>query len=161
MVAAIGAIRGLGPLLIAAGVLCFLQAFVSFSGVTLGFVVLAIVLLALAGATRTEGARPDRATGLAGILVIVLTIAAWVPLFALTEPRCYVITRAADGTLVTTEVPATDAALNGPVEIQGEGEGCGSAELTIQGIGVSAVLVIGAVVIAGWVASRKRSPEPA
>ena len=161
VVAAIGAIRGLGPLLIAAGVLCFLQAFISFSGVTLGFVVPAIVLFALAGATRREGARPDNTTGLAGILVIVLTIAAWVSLFALTEPRCYVITRAADGTLVTTEVPATDAASSGPVEIQGEGEGCGSAELTLQGIGVSAVLAIGAVAIAGWVASRKRSPEPA
>ena len=40
---------------------------------------------------------------LAGFLVIGLVIAAWVSLFALTEPRCYVITRAADGTLITTE----------------------------------------------------------
>jgi hypothetical protein len=161
VVAAFGSIRGVRPLLIAAGVLCFLQAFISFSGVTLGFVVPAVVLLALAGSAGRDGARRDRAAGLAGILIIVLTIAAWVSLFALTEPRCYVITRAADGTLVSTEVPATDAMLNGPAEIQGEGEGCSSAEPTIQGIGVSAVLAIGAVVSAGWVASRKESPEPA
>lgn len=151
VVAAIGAIHGVRTLLIAAGVLCLLQSFISFSGVTFGFLVPAVVLLALGASAGVEGARPGRAAGLAGILIIGLTIAAWVSLFALTEPRCYVITRAADGTLVTTEVPATDAALNGPAEIQGEGDGCGSAEITLQGLGVSAILAIGAVAIAGLV----------
>jgi hypothetical protein len=160
VVAAIGAIRGVGQLLVAAGVLCFLQAFISFSGVTLGFVVPAIVLLALGATTGTEGARPDRAAALAGILVIVLTIAAWVSLFAFTEPRCYVVTRGADGRVVTTEVPATDAMLNGPAEIQGEGEGCSSAELTIQGIGVSAVLAIGAIALAASTSRPRRGHEP-
>jgi hypothetical protein len=147
VVAAIGATRGVGQLLIAAGVLCFLQAFIS--GVTLGFVAPGIVLLAFGATAGTEGARPDRTAGLAGILIIGLTIAAWVSLFTLTGPRCYVVTRAADGTLVTTEVSATDATLNGPAEIQGEGDGCGSAEITLRGLGVSAILAIGAVAIAG------------
>jgi hypothetical protein len=145
-VAAIGAIRGNRPLLIAAGVLCLLQAFISV--VTLGFVVPAIVLLSLGAAPWPGQARPNGIALFAAFLVVVLTLAAWVSLFALTEPRCYVISRAGNGTLVYTEVPATDTMMNGPAQIVGEGSGCGSAELTLLGMGVSAILAIGAIALA-------------
>ena len=160
LVAAIGAIRVVGPLLIAAGVICLLQAFVSFSGVTLGFIVPGFVLILLGAGAPSERAESSRTALAAGVLVIGLTLGAWVSLFALTEPRCYSFTRAADGTLVYTEVPATDANLYGPVEISGEGGGCGSAEITLQGLGVSGVLAVGAVVLAASVPSRGRRPDP-
>lgn len=163
VVAAIGTVRGVRPLLIAAGVLCLLQAYVAFSGVTIGFVVPAIVLLWLGagGPISAEEPRRTRATLLAGIAVIGLTVAAWVSLLALTEARCYFISKAEGGTLIYTEIPATDRMLNGPVPIIGEGGGCGSAELTVQGMGVSAVLAIGAMAFAASAAAsagRRQGP---
>jgi hypothetical protein len=160
-VAAIGAIRGVRPLLVAAGVLCLLQAFVSFSGVTFGFLVPAFVLIWLGASAPSKGAGSNRAGMLAGVLIVGLTLAAWVSLFALTEPRCYSFTKAADGAIVYTEVPATDLNLNGPVEIVGEGGGCSSAEITLRGLGVSGVLAIGAVVLAASVAPSGRRRDPA
>jgi len=172
IVAAIGAVRNVRPLLIAAGVLCLLQAFVALSGVTLGLVVPAIVLLWLGAAPGAAWARPDKVARLAGASIIILTIAAWVSLLAFTEPRCYVITRAADGTLAYTEVPATDAMVKGPTQISieigadghqqpDEGGGCGSAELTLRGVGVSTVLAIGAIVVAASVARGGSRLDPA
>ena len=150
VVAGIGALRGARPLLIAAGVVCLVQAYVSFSGVTLGFMVPAAVLLWLGAAQHWSAGerRASRATLVAVVAIIGLTIAAWVSLFALTEPRCWAGSQAADGTITVVEVPATNATLFGPSEIPSGGAGCSSAELTIQGMGVSAVLAIGAIALA-------------
>lgn len=52
--------------------------------------------------------------------------------------------------------PATDTILYGISEIPSGGGGCGNAELTIQGIGVSAVLKIGAIASAAAAASVGR-----
>jgi hypothetical protein len=155
----IGAVRGIRPLLIAAGVLCLMQAYIAFSGVTIGFIVPGLLLLVLgAGDSSRDPLRARPSTRLAGVSAIVLTVGAWVSVFALTEPRCYVITKSTDGTLVTTEVPATNLMTSGPVQIPGEGSGCSSGELTIQGIGVSAVLAIGAIAIAAG-APTARGPD--
>jgi hypothetical protein len=163
VVAAIGAVRRVRPLLIVAGVVCLLQAYIAFSGITIGFVVPAIVLLWLAGAGpwSTDEVPPSRSVLLTGIAVIGLTVAAWVSLFALTEPRCWAGVQAADGTITVVEVPATDAMLYGPTEIPPGGAGCGSAELTVQGMGVSAVLAIGAVALAATAAFTRRGADPA
>ena len=161
VVASIGAVRGSRSLLVAAGVLCLLQAYIAFSGVTIGFIVPAILLLVLGGSDSwPDAARVSRAVLLASVAVIVLTVGAWVSLFALTEPRCYVISRTAGGALVTTEVPATDRTMHGPIQIQGEGSGCSSAELTVEGMGMSAVLAIGAIAFAAVAASTRREPDP-
>src|SRR6185312_15259397 len=48
-IAAIGALRRSHPILIAAGVLCLAQSFVSFAGVSLPFLVPALLLLVLGG----------------------------------------------------------------------------------------------------------------
>ncbi len=161
VVASIGAVRGSRPLLVAAGVLCLLQAYIAFGGVTIGFIVPAILLLVLGGSDSwPDAARVSRATLLASVAVIVLTVGAWVSLFALTEPRCYVISRTAGGALVTTEVPATDRTMHGPIQIQGEGSGCSSAELTVEGMGMSAVLAIGAIAFAAAAPTARRKTDP-
>jgi len=161
VVASIGAVRGSRPLLVAAGVLCLLQAYIAFSGVTIGFVVPAILLLVLGGSDSwSDDARGSRAELFAGVAVLVLAVGAWVSLFALTEPRCYVISRTAGGALVTTEVPATDRMIHGPIQVQGEGSGCSSAELTVEGKGMSAVLAIGAIAFAAVAASTRQAPDP-
>lgn len=160
-VAAIGAVRRVRPLLVAAGVLCLAQAYIAFSGVTIGFVVPGLLLMALGSADSwPAAARVSRASLLGGGAVIALTIGAWVSLFALTTPRCYVTTRTESGAVVTTEVPASQM-LYGPMPIQGDGGGCSSAELTLEGMSVSAVLAIGALAFAALGASGRRAPDPA
>lgn len=148
VVAAIGAWYGIRPLLVAAGVLSLAQAYLAFSGVTIGFVVPAAVLFWAAAAGSTAGTRPRRIAAVAGIMVIALTVAAWVSLLSMTEPRCWAGERAADGTIKTVEVPATDNTLHGPAEVPSGGGGCSSAELTIQGLSISAGLAIGAIAVA-------------
>lgn len=139
----IGALAGVAPASIAAGVICLLQAYIAFSGVTVGFVVPAIALL-LNGAAESRPAQmqPNRAALFAGVAVIVLTAAAWVSLFAMTEPRCWVGVPDADGT------------------IPSGGSGCSSAELTVQGMGVSATLAIGAIAFAATAAFGGRRSDP-
>jgi hypothetical protein len=145
----IGVVRGIRPLLIAAGVMCLMQAYIAFSGVTIGFVVPGLLLLVLGAGGSWPGAGQIRpSTRLASVATIVLTVGAWVSLLGLTEPRCYVTTRSADGTLVTTEVPATNLMTSGPIQVAGEGSGCSSGELSLRGITVSAVLAIGAIAFA-------------
>ncbi|MDO8483575.1 MAG: hypothetical protein Q7S35_01375 [Candidatus Limnocylindrales bacterium] len=160
VVAGIGAIRGVRPLLIAAGALCLLQAYIAFSGVTMGFVVPAIVLLWLGAAapSSAEEPRPSRATLLAGVAIIGLTIAAWVSLFALTEERCWVASRASDGALSYAVVPVTNTMTLGPDQVAG---GCDGGTLTVQGIGVSAVIAIAAVAIATAVAFTRHDASQA
>jgi hypothetical protein len=171
VVATIGAVRGVRTLVVAAGVLCIMQAYVAFSGVTIGFVVPGLLLLVLGSSERWPTApRVTRATLLGGIAVIVLTVGAWIALLGLTAPRCYAFHETADGTRVYIEVPTAgrisvgdDGSTHGSgsVSIAGSGEGCSSAELTPQGIGTAATLAIGAIAIAGLAASSAPRPEPA
>lgn len=157
VVALIGALHGARPLVVAAGVLCLLQSYIAFSGVTIGFVVPGLLLLAAGTSDSWPDASPVSLMTLsAGVIVTALTIGAWVALFAMTQPRCYGISRTADGTFQTAEVPATDQMLRGPLHIPGEGGGCSSAELTAQGLGVSTVLAIGAMAVAAAATSARR-----
>ena len=57
-IGAIGAMRRSRPMLVAAGVLCLAQSFVAFSGVTIPFLVPAIVLLALGARNDDDGDHP-------------------------------------------------------------------------------------------------------
>jgi hypothetical protein len=161
VIAVIGAIRRVRVLFVVAGAICLLQAFVAFSGITFGFLIPAIVLLSLAGGkmrpTDEEVASP--ASVAAGVAALGLIFAAWVSLFSLTTPRCWTGVVAADGTITTIEVPATPQRLYGPALVPSGGSGCSSAEVTEQGIAVSAVLALGAVAVAGMAASRKRTTE--
>lgn len=161
VVAAIGAVRGVRPILIAAGVICLLQAYIAFSAVTVGFVVPAIALLWNGAAeSRPAQVQPNRAALFAGVAVIVLTAAAWVSLFAMTEPRCWVGVPDAGGTMIAVEVSANSGTFDGQTSIPSGGSGCSSAELTVQGMGVSATLAIGAIALAATAAFGGRRSDP-
>lgn len=162
VIGGIGAMRGTRPMVVAAGVICLLQSFVAFSGITFGFIVPALMFLPLGAAERwPQAARPRRTTLVAGIVVILLAAGAWTSLLMLTGPRCYSFSRQLDRSLIFTEVPATDTQLHGPARIIGDGGGCGSSELTVQGMGVSAVLAFGAIALATISGSSRRAdPSP-
>lgn len=158
VVAAIGSVHAVRPLLVAAGLMCLLQSYVAFSGITFAFMVPAIVLLWLAG-TESNWANvtePTRSSLIAGVAIIVLTGAAWVSLLALQEPRCWIGVRAANGATSMVEVPATNDAMVGPTLVPSGGAGCSSAEITLQGIGVSATFAIGAISLAARAGSVGR-----
>jgi hypothetical protein len=162
LIATLGAVRGVRPLLIAAGILCLLQAYVAFSGVTIGFVVPAILLLAMGASGRWPNEdRVGPSAAATGVLVIVLVVAAWVALFAFTAPRCWVGAASADGRTTTVEIPATEQQLHGPMVVPSGGGGCSSAELTRSGIAVTAVLAIGAIAVAAYAPIKQREPGPA
>jgi hypothetical protein len=154
LVSAIGAIRRSHPILIAAGVLCLAQSFTSFAGVSIPFLVPAVLLLALGG--NGGSAETPRRAIVGGFLVVVLGLAAWVAPFALTETSCWVARAGADGTLIYAPVPVAENATDGsgswtiglgpdPSEVA---TGCDGGTLTVQGAALAAVFAIGAVAVA-------------
>lgn len=151
VIAIIGLSRDAKPLVMAAGAICLLQSYIAFSGVTIGFIVPGLVLVAKgASGIRSDTDPPGRRAVLAGTLAVVLAISAWIGLFALTAPRCWTGVVSAGGDTTTVEVPATEQQLHGPMIVPAGGAGCSSAELTPTGLAVSAVLAIGAIAVAGY-----------
>ncbi len=159
VIAGIAAVRRSGPLLITAGILCFCQAFIAFSGVALPFVVPAIYLIAL-GAGTAPSPHPRRAM-LAGLGVFVLVLAAWVTGLGLTETRCWTATQGPDGSLVYTDVPATDEMLYGESGVGGSvggatdgptqvASGCDGGQATAMGLGFGFLFAGLAVALAAW-----------
>ena len=165
-IAAIGALRRSRPVLIAAGLLCLGQALISFSGVTIPFIVPAFLLLAI-GIQDSGTETPWRAV-VGGVFVVVLGIAAWVAPFALTETTCWVARTGADGAVVYVRTPvpenATLDAGGGQVGLQlnpGDlASGCGSGVLTVQGAGLAAVFEIGALALAALASMAPRAAKP-
>lgn len=154
VIGAIAALGGSGPLFVAAGALCLAQSFVAFSGVTLGFVVPALVLISL-GLRRDPNDPTDRPgrtrERMAGVLVFGLGIAAWIATLALTETVCWTARTGLDGSPIYERVPLTDTMTLGPGMIAG---GCDGGSITAEGVAVGAILVIGAIAIA-WLASAR------
>ena len=145
-IALIGTIRRRPSLLVAAGVICLAQAYVSFSLVTIGFVVPAIVLLVVgAGQPRTEATREPRRSYASACLTIALTFAAWVATLGMTEEVCWTSAANPDGTLRYERVPVTDVMTVAPGAVA---SGCDGGTLTVEGMGVGGVLAIGAVAMA-------------
>ena len=145
-VAAIGASRRSGPILIAAGVLCLAQSWVSFSGVTLPFLVPAFLLLALGA--RSDGTKASRRAMVGGVVVVLLGFAMWVAPYALTETTCWIARPGPDGSVVYTSIPVTDTVT---LETTDLGSGCDGGTITAQGAALSTVFGIGAVAVAGLV----------
>lgn len=160
-IAAIGALRRSHPILIAAGVLCFAQSFVSFAGVALPFLVPGMLLLVL-GASGGSAETPRRAI-VGGVFVIALGFAAWVAPFAMTETSCWVARAGADGTLIYARIPVPDDANSGsgsgrlsPTEVA---SGCGGGTFTIQGAALAAIFAIGAVSVAALASMTPLAPR--
>ena len=154
VIAAIGAIRRSAPLLIAAGVLCLAQSFVAFSGVTIPFIVPAILLLVLGGRSGGPGETPS-GERVGGVAVIFLGLAMWVAPYALTETTCWVARPGPDGSIVYSSIPRTDTVTLGPTDL---GSGCDGGTISVQGAAIAAVFGVGAVAIA--VLASRTSPAP-
>ena len=145
-IAAVGTIGRRRSLLIAAGVVCLVQSYVAFSLVTVGFLVPAILLLVLGAGERWPGTTPEPRTAFAvPVVVIALTVGAWVATLGLTEEVCWTSTTNPDGSLAYERVPVTDVMTVLPGQ---SASGCDGGTLTVEGMGVGAVLAIGAVAIA-------------
>lgn len=142
----VGAATRRRSLFVAAGVICLLQSYLSFSLVTLGFMVPALILLTLGGSDRwPNAARETRRSVIASIVVVGLTLGAWAATLAFTEDVCWSATRASNGSLTYQQIPVT-AVMTVPAG--GFASGCDGGTLTIEGMGVGGVLAVGAIAIA-------------
>jgi hypothetical protein len=153
-IAAVGAWRRSRPILVAAGVLCLAQSFVSFAGVTIPFLVPAFVLLVLGAGGRSEDT-PRRAM-VGGVLVIALGFAAWFAPFALTQTSCWIARAGPSGTVIYTPIPVPADTVfgtgGGHVELSLDagdvGTGCDGGAVTIEGATLGAVFGLGAIAVA-------------
>ena len=154
--AAVAAFRGSRPIFIAAGILCLLQSLVgAFSGVTLGFVIPAILLIGL-GLERMPTGSPSRTRGrewLAAALVIGLGIAAWIAPFATSETVCWIASKGPDDGSVYRRIPESDTLTLG---INDLASGCDSGSFTVEGLLLAGILGFGALGLAGLAASERR-----
>lgn len=159
-IALIGALRAARPMFFAAGVLCLLQSVVAFSGVTLGFVIPGIVLVALS-LERAAPATPTRSSSrawLAGLLVVGLGIAAWLVPFATSENVCWIARAGTDGKPVHTRIAETNTFSLGPDDLGG---GCDGGSFTLPGLLAGGVLAMGALATAGLAVGKRRDPDVA
>lgn len=159
--AALAAAHGSRPIFIAAGVLCLFQAFVSFGGVTFGFLLPAILLIAIGvgvGAGGASGPSPRPREMVAGVLVVGLGIAAWIAPFVNTETVCWVARPGPDGDPVYMLIPPSDSLTVGVGEL---GSGCDGGSLTVEGLLLGGVLATGALAMAGLGARTADRPRNA
>lgn len=161
-VAWLGTVGGRRSLLLAAAAADVAGAPLSWSFVTMLFLVPAILYVGevdrLPRRDQDAPARLGRA--LAGLVVATLLVGAGIALLALTEPLCWIATQGPAGTVYRV-VPTID---NVPINV-GQSGGCDSAALTLQGLGLAAVLAIGAIALAfqaagGRLGLRIRSGAP-
>jgi hypothetical protein len=153
-VAAAGALRRCRPILVAAGVLCLAQSWVSFSGVTIPFMVPAFLLLALG--VKSDGTKASRRAKLGGVVVLLLGFAMWVAPFTMTETTCWVVETGAGGTINSRQVPVTETQTLGPTDVAA---GCNGGAVTAQGVALAAVFWIGTVAVAAFVSNAPRAPN--
>ena len=178
VVGGLGAWAGRRSLLAAAAIACAVGSVLSFSGVTLLFLVPAL-LFALAAA-RPRGARtapgagemtppgakaapragrdwPGAVRGLAlAIVLVALMVGSGASLLALTEPRCWIGEESPSGPIVYRIVPD----IYGVSVEKGGSAGCSSADLTVRGAVVAAILGLGALGLAVRAATSRRRGDP-
>jgi hypothetical protein len=151
--AAIAALRGSRPMFVAAGVVCLLQSMIALSGVTLGFLIPGLLLVAH-GLERTPSDPPSstsRREWFAAIFIVALGIAAWVVPLATTETACWVAREGPDGNPVNARIPVSNTRTVGADEIA---SGCDGGTFTLEGLMAAAVLGIGALSMAGLAVER-------
>ena len=158
--AAIAALRGSRPILVAAGGLCLLQSLVgAFSGVTLGFLIPGILLISI-GVDRASNDGPRLTRGrewLAAVIVVGLGIAAWVVPLALSETVCWIARMGPDGNPVYSIIPHTGSVTLGLDDIA---SGCDGGTFTLQGLMLAGVLAIGAVAMAVLSGGSSHDADP-
>jgi hypothetical protein len=157
----LGTVGGRRSLLLAAAAADIVGAPLSWSFVTMLFLVPAILYVGQIGRLprRDEPLTSLAAHAIAGLAVAALLVGAGVALVAITEPLCWIATSGPAGTIYRI-VPTID---NVPINV-GESAGCTSAALTLQGIGLAVILAIGAIALAFQAAGGRlglRSPSGA
>jgi len=155
-IASIAVLRRSPLMLVVGGLLAFLQSFIAFSGVTLGFLIPALLLIVLGvrEGDAANAARPSLRQRLTGVLVIGLIASAWLVVIGTGETVCWVAHLGADGTPLFRLIPVTDSISVGASELGG---GCDSGVPTAAGLLTGAVLTIGALALA-WLASAVEAP---
>jgi hypothetical protein len=152
--AAIGGIGAIGrrpALLFAAGIMALAGSVVSFSGVTLMFLIPAILFVY--AAAKTTG--PPRLVSEAAltILLVVLGLGAAFAPFGLTDARCWVAEGTSSGTVYRiTPFSGGSVSLSGS-EISG---GCDTGLISLRGAALATVLGIGVIGLAGWSVRPRR-----
>ena len=130
---ALVATRGGRPALLAAGGVALIPAsFLSFAGVTLPFLIPALLMLIGAARMRVNPGMWKVSLGdlLVGALVVMLIVGGgWATLIGLTEPSC-----------VATA----------------DGEHCSSAYVSVRGLLVGAACIAGALTLAAWSSGLSR-----
>jgi hypothetical protein len=152
-IAFIAVIRKSPLMLVVGGLLAFLQSFVAFSGVTLGFLLPALLLIVL-GVREEDRSRPLRRQQVIGVLVIGLVVAAWLVVLGTGETVCWIARLGPDGTPIYRLIPVTDTITVAPSEVGG---GCDSGVPTAAGLLTGGVLILGALALA-WLASAAERP---
>jgi hypothetical protein len=152
-IAFIAVIRKSTLMLVVAGLLTFLQSFVAFSGVTLGFLLPALLLIVL-GVREEDRSRASRRQKVTGVLVIGLVVAAWLVVLGTGETVCWIARLGPDGTPIYRLIPVTDTIMVAPSEVGG---GCDSGVPTAAGLLTGGVLILGALALA-WLASAVERP---
>ena len=160
VIGALGATSGRRALLAAAAALSGAGTLMSFSGLTLVFVL--PTLLFAAGALAAPPARRDGvsrqpiASKLAGavvaVSVVALGIGAAVALLSTTEMVCWEAYRTPAGIEYRSAPPGGNGLTVSPDAL---GSGCNEGELSLRGAAAAVVLSLAAVLIAGF-ASRRR-----
>ncbi len=144
-VAILGMRGGRKSLLVGAAIADIGGAPLSMVGVTLLFLVPAILFIGETGRIPRQGVSIGSRVG--GLLLAValagLMVGAGVALLAMSEPLCWI---ASPGPTGTTYMIVPDAA---GIPLQGtQSGGCTSAAITVAGFGTAAVLAIGAIALA-------------
>jgi hypothetical protein len=150
-IAFIAVMRRSPLMLVTAGVLAFLQSFVAFSGVTLGFLLpaLSLIVLGVRAGETDDRSRPSRRQLATGVLVIGLVVSAWLIVLGTGETVCWIAHLGPDGMPIYRQIPVTDSISLAPSEIGG---GCDSGVPTAAGLLTGGVLILGALALA-WLAS--------
>jgi hypothetical protein len=155
-VASIAVIRRSRLMLVTAGLLALFQSFVAFSGVTLGFLVPALLLIVLGvrAGESDDRSRPSWRQLATGVLVIGLVVSAWLVVLGTSETVCWIARLGPDGTPIYRQIPVTDTISVAPSEIGG---GCDSGVPTAAGLLTGGVLILGALALA-WLGSAAEIP---
>jgi hypothetical protein len=146
--------------LLGAGLASALGSFLAFSGVTLIFLVPAVLLLVGAGALR--GGRSSWgsiAFGVAQtILVAVLLATAGLSALLVTDERCWTWHATPDGDVTMQPAPIPTGEMTAPIDTAGSGFGCSNGVISARGVVLGFGLGLGAVGFAGYPFARRRTP---
>jgi hypothetical protein len=156
----LGAVRRRAALLLAAGVTSFVSAFIAFSGVTLIFLIPA--LLFVFGSVEVQVSSPrhqtsifrDIARAAAAVAIVVLLVGAGASALFVTDATCWAEYHGAAGPRVEP-FPYTTGEMSVPGDAMSVS--CSTGVISARGIGLAALLWTGALVLAAR--SSRRRPD--